>query len=188
MTVCNILQYPDDEQALRKKSEKVPKVDDPIRDLIQNLKDSLTASPRAGAGLAAPQIGVHKRVIVVKFYSENQTEEDEGEEETKPERPIIGLINPVILKTGKEAKGYDGCLSIPNLVTWETPRPLWLTFRAMDENGKIFERRVSDMNARLIHHEVDHLDGVLFIDRIKDISDLLFVEQTKKGERYVRIR
>lgn len=175
MTIKTILQYPNDSDLLRKKSAAVKRIDSPTKRLIQDLKDTLLDNP--GAGLAAPQIGVHQQVIVVRFG------QDDGEME-----PPIALVNPVIVRAGEPAKGFDGCLSIPNLFSWETLRPEWLEFRAMNEQGKFFSLTVDGIDARLVHHEIDHLDGVLFIDHVKRMSDLYRLIETEDGEKLVQLQ
>lgn len=161
MTVKKLAYFPEDEDILRQQSKSVPRAKDKkIKQLIQDLKDTLESQP--GAAIAAPQIGVLKRVTVVKF----------GQNEGEEEHPMLALINPVILEEGEPKTGFDGCLSIPNIYTWNTPRPSWIRFKAMGEDGKELEMRVEDMDARVIHHEIDHLDGVLFLDHLTDPEEL----------------
>jgi peptide deformylase len=116
MAVRTILKFPQDEAGLRKKSQPVKRNDSELQSLIQDLKDTLATQP--GAGLAAPQIGVHKRVALVRFG------QDEGEMQE-----AFAIINPVIRQRGSLVRGFDGCLSMPGLVTWDTKRPQWLSFR-----------------------------------------------------------
>lgn len=172
MTVRDILIYPKEEAKLRQKSAKVKKIDASIRELVADLKETLLANP--GAGLAAPQIDVHKRVIVVRFGQES------GEME-----PPRELINPVILQAGPLAKGFDGCLSLPRVVTWDTRRPSWLKFRAQDVQGNFFEMRVEGIDAILVNHEIDHLDGVFFLDRMTDDGKLYIAVDTEEGEKLI---
>lgn len=175
MTFHKILQYPESEFLLRKKSINVKNIDKRVRELIQDLKDTLEHHG-GGAGLAAPQIGIQLRIAVVRFG------QDEGETQ-----PPLALINPIITKAGILTKGYDGCLSIPGLVTWDTPRPSVLTFCALDERGTPFEMEVRGMDARLVHHEIDHLNGVLYLDRLEDLRKLYRVVQTEAGEKLVSL-
>jgi len=174
MTVRKILLYPEDNHLLRKKSTKVARLDSQTRKLAQDLKDTLIANP--GAGLAAPQVGVYRRVVAVKF----------GQDEGEMKSPLI-LVNPRIVEAGELSRGFDGCLSIPDLFTWETLRPSWLSFSALGENGEKIEMRVSGIDARLVHHEIDHLEGILFIDRIRSITDLYQKVETEGGEKFVRL-
>ena len=177
MTVQRILRYPEDEAALRQKSAKVGRIDDEIRALITDLMDTRAANP--GAGLAAPQIGVHQRVTIVRFGQDDDSK-DGGEK--KEMEPPLALINPEIVKAGMPARGFDGCLSIPNLLTWSTVRPSVLTIRALGVDGKTIRRTVKGIDARLVHHEIDHLDGILFLDRLKDLDDLFIVKHDENGK------
>jgi peptide deformylase len=170
MPVRKILIYPQDEAKLRRKSQAVKKLDAETKALITDLKDTLAT--QAGAGLAAPQIGVLKRVVLVRF---GQDQGDLG--------PVITLINPIILESGPIAKGFDGCLSIPGLYTWDTLRPSWLTFSARDENWKKIEQRVEGIDAIVVHHEIDHLNGVLFLDRMEKGGKLYVPQTDENGEQ-----
>ena len=161
MAVKKLLYYPGDEARLRMISTRVShRKSKKLKPLIQDLKDTLETQP--GAAIAAPQIGVLKRVTVVIF---GQNDEDEVE-------PMLALVNPEIIAAGELETGFDGCLSIPNIYSWDTPRPSWIEFRAWDEDGRAIERRVSGMDARVLHHEIDHLDGLLFLDRLRDPEEL----------------
>jgi len=175
MAIRKIIKYPEQEALLRKSSAKVAKIDKQIRRLIQDLKETL-ADHGGGAGLAAPQIGVHLRVTIVQF----------GQDEANIQPPLA-LINPEITVAGELRPGFDGCLSIPGLATWDTPRPEMLTFTALDEKGQPFEMEVRGADARLVHHEIDHLDGILYLDRLEDLSKLYRRVQTKKGEKWVSL-
>lgn len=161
MSVKKLVYFPENEATLRQTSKSVPRAKDKkVKQLIQDLKDTLETQP--GAAIAAPQIGVLKRVTVVIF----------GQNDEDSEQPMLALINPVILETGEPVKGFDGCLSMPNLYTWDTPRPAWIRFSAMGEDGEPIDMTVEGMDARVIHHEIDHLDGVLFIDRLEDRNEI----------------
>ena len=161
MTIKKLVYYPQDEPLLRQKSDPIARVKDKrTKRLIQDLKDTLETQP--GAAIAAAQIGVFKRVTVVKFG------QNEGDEEGE----MIALINPEIIESGEDKKGFDGCLSYPRVFTWDTPRPSWVKFKALDEDGKPIEMTVEDMDARVIHHEIDHMNGVLFMDRLTDPTAL----------------
>lgn len=161
MAVRKLVYYPRDEARLRALSKPVPQVKSKkLRQLVQDLKDTLASQP--GSAIAAPQIGVLKRVTVVKF----------GQNEDEDEQPMLALVNPQILGTGKHETGFDGCLSIPNIYSWDSPRPAWIEFQALGEDGREIRRRVTGMDARMLHHEIDHLDGILFIDRLRDPEEL----------------
>ncbi len=171
MSVRKILKYPQDDARLRRKSTEVKRLDTEIKALMVDLKDTLAT--QAGAGLAAPQIGVPKRVALVRF----------GQDKEEGMDAPIAVINPVILESGPPAKGFDGCLSLPGLVTWDTLRPSWLVFNFRDEQWKKQTLRVEGVDAIVVHHEIDHLDGILYLDRL-DQGGKIYVEQTdENGER-----
>ena len=171
MAVKRLMYYPGDEAQLRQVSKPVANLRNKrlIR-LIQDLKDTLESLP--GAAIAAPQIGSLRRVAVVKF----------GQNDDADEEPMLTLINPEIIEAGAPETGFDGCLSIPDIYTWDTPRPSWIRFRAVGEDGAEIVRRVDGMDARVIHHEIDHLDGVLFLDRLQDPDELYTPVASEDGE------
>lgn len=172
MAVQQILLYAENEADLRQTSESVQRITPPVQTLIQDLKDTLMARSD-GAGLAAPQINVHQRVIVVRLGLHD-------EEEQTDINPIA-LINPEIIEARDERRDFDGCLSFPGLYG-TTRRPHYVKVRALDEAGQLIERVFEDFDAILIHHEIDHLDGVLFIDRIEQADDLYIIRQKANGK------
>jgi peptide deformylase len=172
MSVRDIIQYPKHEAALRKKSEPVRGVNRRIKNLIQDLKDTLATRPE-GIGLAAPQINVHSRVMVVRLGGGRKSEHEPG--------LPVALINPEIVESNREEKDFDGCLSFPGLYA-ETVRPHYLKVTGLDEWGKPFDRVFEGFDAVLVHHEIDHLNGILFIDRVASIDDLYRVREDEKGE------
>ena len=172
MAVREIVLYVDNKAALRKKSRPVKGVSRPVRKLIQDLKDTLGHSSD-GIGLAAPQIDVHSRVVVVRLGNRN-------ENGVEPDPPIA-LINPKIVEAGNEQRDFDGCLSFPGLYA-ETVRPHYLRVTGLDEEGQPLDRVFVGFDAVVVHHEIDHLDGVLFIDRVKSIEDLYRVGTDENGE------
>lgn len=171
MTVRKILLYSENAAALRQKSKPVRKVNKRMQALIQDLKDTLMACPD-GAGLAAPQINVHQRVVVVRL----------GLRDEDDDTAVIptALINPEIIEARGECRDFDGCLSFPGLYG-TTRRPHYLKVKALDETGQPFERVFEDFDAILVHHEIDHLDGVLFIDRIEQPEDLYTIRSGTNG-------
>jgi peptide deformylase len=172
MTVHRILLYTQDAAALRKKSRPVGAVSRGMQRLVRDLEDTLAHSSD-GIGLAAPQIDVHRRVVVVRLGSRNK----EGREPDPP----IALVDPQIVDAGDERRDFDGCLSFPGLYG-ETVRPHFLRVTGLDESGTPFHRAFEGFDAVLVHHEIDHLDGVLFIDRVQGIEDLYRVEVDKDGQ------
>ncbi|RME79184.1 MAG: peptide deformylase [Chloroflexi bacterium] len=170
MAVKPIVLYSKNPEALRKKSEPVRKVNRQIKNLIKDLKDTLMAHGN-GIGLAAPQINVHKRVVLVRLG---------GHDEEEP-GPPIALINPEIVEAGDERRDFDGCLSFPGLFA-ETVRPHYLRVTGLDEWGKPFDRVFQGFDAVVVHHEIDHLNGVLFIDRVEKVDDLYTVREDEDGK------
>jgi peptide deformylase len=144
-----ILIYPD--PFLLKKAGHVSRVDDKVRELIRDMFETMRAA--SGVGLAAPQIGVGKRVIVVDVSP--------VDEKAAP----IALVNPEIVESRGQAEGTEGCLSLPG-VEGVVPRAETVLVKAQDEQGRPLQFRASGFLARALQHEIDHLDGILFIDRI----------------------
>ena len=141
---------------LRQRARKVRAVTPALRRLIDDMIETMRAAP--GVGLAAPQIGVSQRVIVVEFAEPR----DDGEE-VPPK--LYTVINPEILRPSQEVlDGTEGCLSIPGFLG-EVERHQAVSVRGLDRNGNPFRLKAHDWLARIFQHEIDHLDGVLFIDR-----------------------
>lgn len=144
MAIRNIRKIGD--EVLRKKSKSVDKIDDRTLMLIDDMLDTMYEAE--GVGLAAPQVGILKRIVVI----------DIGE------GPLV-LINPEIIKTEGSYIDAEGCLSIPD-ESGEVERPKKVTVRAMDENGVVREIEGEELLARAFCHEIDHLDGILYVDKI----------------------
>jgi peptide deformylase len=169
MAIRNILIYPGEEANLRKVSAPIKRLDLEIKALIADLKETLLANP--GAGLSAPQIGVFLRAAAVRF----------GQDEGEMDAPKV-FLNPQIVKRGPLVKGFDGCLSLPNIATWDTLRPAWIVFTAKDEQWKTVRLKVEGIDARLLDHEIDHLDGKLFLDLLRPGAKLYLATKDDKGE------
>ena len=143
-----IRHYPD--TFLRQRSEEVSEVDGSIQDLIQDMFSAM--EEERGIGLAAPQIGVAKRVVVVSIEDKNFSR--------------LALINPVIVHLSTETDvREEGCLSLPG-VNADVERPVEAVVRGTTRNGRLVEISARGLRARILQHEIDHLDGVLFIDRL----------------------
>jgi peptide deformylase len=175
MAVQNVVLYAENEAALRQKSAPVRVVNRRVKKLIRDLKDTLNAHPE-GIGLAAPQINVHQRVVVVRLGSNPSEAGESG--------PSLPLINPGIIEARNEQRDFDGCLSFPGLYA-ETVRPHYLRVTGLDVWGKPFDRVFESFDAVVVHHEIDHLDGILFIDRVGSVEDLYRVREDENG-RLVR--
>jgi peptide deformylase len=153
MAVREIVTIPD--PVLRRKARKVTEVDADVRRLIHEMVDTMREAP--GVGLAAPQIGVSSRILVVEFGDE--------EDEEAPKK-LYALINPEIVEFSEEAKvvGIEGCLSIPRLVG-EVERYERIVVKALNRHGKPVKLKAEGWLARIFQHEIDHLEGVLYTDR-----------------------
>lgn len=144
MALKKIMLY-DRDDILRRRAKTVNTVDDGIRALLSDMAETMYHED--GAGLAAPQVGVLRRVIVI----------DIGE-------GLVQLINPEIVDAGGDQTGREGCLSIPGVWGIVT-RPYTVTVKGMDEHEKPVRIHGEGLFARALCHEIDHLDGILFIDR-----------------------
>lgn len=143
MAIRNILK--DTEPLLRKKSRTVEQIDERVITLLDDMKETLATAN--GVGLAAPQVGILKRIIIV----------DTGDE-------ILELINPVITKQSGHQDSFEGCLSVPG-VRGHVDRPKKVTVQGYDREGNLMEYKAQDFVATILCHECDHLDGILFTDK-----------------------
>jgi peptide deformylase len=159
---------------LLQRSQEIKEFGTPeLQALLQDMRD--TMAHLNGAGLAAPQIGVGLRVVIFGVHANPRYPDAE-------EVPDTVLINPVLEALGAEMEeGWEGCLSVPGM-RGVVPRYKRLRYRGCDENGKPFEREVSDFHARVVQHEVDHLDGILYPMRIRDLAKFGFNEALFPGE------
>ena len=155
-------------KALRRKCDPVQAVDGEVTGLVQDLFDTLAGAD--GVGLAAPQIGVTRRVLVVDVSSQEKN------------RPPIALINPVISEGRGLAIGEEGCLSIPELYG-DVQRYTSVDVEALNLNGDPFKISPEGFYARVIQHEIDHLDGKLFIDYLTPIKRQLMRGALKRLKR-----
>ena len=162
-------------KVLRRTADSVETVDDGVRALIRDLFDSLAEAE--GVGLAAPQIGVSRRVIIVDVSG------------AEPAIPPIALVNPVIEIGQGMATGEEGCLSIPE-VYGDVPRYTNIEVSALDMNGEAIRFTAEGFHARVLQHEIDHLDGKLFIDLLPPLKRQLLrgaLKRLKKeGEQWDR--
>lgn len=132
---------------LNKKCKEVTEITPRVQELIDDMFDTLYEAN--GVGLAAPQVGILKRIVVVDVTGED---------------PIL-LINPKIMETSGEQEGYEGCLSVPGKTGYVT-RPNYVKAMAYDENMEPFEIEGTELLARAICHELDHLDGHLYVEKV----------------------
>jgi peptide deformylase len=173
MSVRRVLRMGDPQ--LLRVSEPVRDFDSPeLLELLADMRETMAAL--SGAGLAAPQIGVPRRVVIFGTGAPNPR---------YPEAEIVPatvLINPVLepLSELMEA-GWEGCLSVPGM-RGLVPRYQQLHYRGLDEHGRAIDRRVEGFHARVVQHEVDHLDGILYPMRMTDLSQFGFNEELFPGQ------
>ncbi|MET0370929.1 MAG: peptide deformylase [Sphingobium sp.] len=171
MAIRPILEAPD--PLLRTISTPVESIDDDLRQLIDDMFETMYDAP--GIGLAAIQVGVPKRVLVIDL----QEPESDAEDAPSVKRPLV-FINPEILEGSEELSVYnEGCLSVPEQYA-EVERPASVRASWMDIDGRIHEERIEGLLATCLQHEMDHLQGVLFVDRLSRLKrDMLMKKLTK---------
>ncbi|KPL82097.1 peptide deformylase [Thermanaerothrix daxensis] len=152
MALREIVTVPD--PVLRRKAQKVRQFDADLQQLIEDMVETMRAAP--GVGLAAPQVGVSQRVIVVEY--------GDDEDESRPPRLYV-VVNPEIVEVSPETEmGVEGCLSIPGLVG-EVERHQRIVVKGQNRRGQPIKLKLQGWVARIFQHEIDHLEGILFTDR-----------------------
>lgn len=156
---------------LLKVSEPVDFEKDDLTTLIKDMKETMKAND--GAGLAAPQIGVFKRLVIFGFDTNDRYPEADSV-------PFTVLINPIITPlSDKKENGWEGCLSVPGL-RGVVPRYTHIKYEGYDAEGNKIKREVEDFHARVVQHEYDHLDGILYPMKIEDYRYFGFHEEIFK--------
>ena len=145
MAIRNIRKEGD--EILKKKSREVEVIDDKVRELIEDMVE--TMHKYDGVGLAAVQVGILKQIIVIDIYDENT--------------PIVKLINPKIIKTKGAREVDEGCLSYPNKFA-KVKRPVEVTVEGLNEKGEKVKIKAVELLAQALCHEIDHLNGIAFVD------------------------
>ena len=167
MSIRNIIIEPD--SILRKKSEPLQQVNNDTRKLLDDMLKTMYAAP--GIGLAAVQIGILKRMIVIDISKK--------EEKKNP----IFLINPEIIFQSKETSIYEeGCLSLPGQYA-EIERPAKCKIKYIDYNGKKAELEANGLLSTCVQHEIDHLNGILFIDYLSKLKKDMIIKKLKKQKK-----
>ena len=151
MTILNILKYPD--QRLYTIANEVKVVNSKIKKLISDMAETMYSAP--GIGLAATQVDVHQRIIVIDISEDKNN--------------LLVLINPILLEKRGEETNQEGCLSVPEVFE-KVKRAEWIKVSALDENGKKFELEAEGLLAVCIQHEVDHLLGKVFVDYLSNLK------------------
>ena len=158
MGIRTIVSLPD--PVLRRKARPVTRFDSNLQTLIEDMIETMRAAP--GVGLAAPQVNISQRLIVVE-YAEHEDNEDMEEKPVK--KKLYVMLNPEIIKTSEETvPGVEGCLSVPGVVG-EVERFLMIQVKGLNRHGKPMKVKVEGWLARIFQHEIDHLNGVVFPDR-----------------------
>ena len=163
MALRTIVTLP--EPVLRRKARPVTKFDEKLQTLIDDMIDTMRGAP--GVGLAAPQVGVSERVIVVEYTEPEEVEEGEEAKEVEPKLYVV--VNPEIVKASPETVvSVEGCLSIPMLVG-EVERAHGVRIKGFNRRGQPMKLKAEGWLARIFQHEIDHINGVLFTDRATQI-------------------
>ncbi|MEQ5856941.1 peptide deformylase [Halomonas sp. EF61] len=163
-----ILEFPD--ERLRNKAVPVENVDDEVRQLVDDMLETMYAAP--GIGLAATQVDVHHRVIVIDVSEDQST-------------PLV-LINPEVTPLGDEREPMqEGCLSIPEYYA-EVPRALRVKLKAQGRDGEPYELEADGLLAHCIQHELDHLEGVLFVDYLSPLKRDRVMKKMQKRHRQMQ--
>lgn len=150
---------------LRQKAKRVPSIDGSIHRLIEDMIDSMRAA--SGVGLAAPQIGVSLRVIVIGL----------------PEEEPFALINPEIVKRSGERTVEEGCLSLPGYRTENMKRSVTVVAKGLDPSGRqVRVKGKDDLLAQALEHEIDHIHGTLYVDHLESKDDLVKIEPPQAAE------
>ncbi len=168
MALREIRKYPD--PVLRKKTERVEKIDGSIERLIEDMAETMHAAP--GVGLAANQVGVSLQLAVIDVSTREEKEKGKR-------HPLIVLINPEILTQEGSIAEEEGCLSIPEYAD-KVKRAVKVKVRAQDRTGKVFELEAEGLLAKALQHEIDHLNGLLFVDRLSPLKKSIFKRRYKK--------
>jgi peptide deformylase len=168
MAVLPIITAPD--PRLKLKCEPVGKVDKTIAKLMDDMLDTMYLAP--GVGLAAPQVGVTKRILVVDVSSKDG-----------PREPIR-MANPEIVWHSEELAVYEeGCLSLPDQYA-DVERPVKIRFRYLDETGLLQEREAEGLLATCIQHELDHLEGIIFVDHLSALKRRMILRKLAKLKKH----
>ena len=164
MSKLSILQYPD--ERLHMIAQPVARIDSEIHKLVMDMAQTMYASD--GIGLAATQVNVHLRIILVDV-SEKRNQ-------------LLVLINPEVIKMGGKAEFEEGCLSVPDVYEI-VKRSAWIRVRALDLNGKPFELQADGLKAMCIQHELDHLQGMVFVEHLSTLNQKRILSTLGKQEK-----
>ncbi len=164
MALLDIVTFPD--ARLKQISQPVKKVNEDIKKLVDDMAETMYSAP-SGAGLAAPQVGMNKRIIVCDVNPKDQP------------RRLIALVNPHIVEAEGQASIPEGCLSCPELQV-EIPRAARIKVEGLDREGRPLSLDAGDFLAIVLQHEIDHLDGRLIVDHLTSLKRSLYRRKLKK--------
>lgn len=167
--IRKILTFPDPE--LKKVSQPVTVINDKIRELVRDMAETMYDAP--GVGLAAPQIGVHQRVVVIDVTGKDEP------------RQLIVAINPVIIHAEGEVYEEEGCLSIPKYSA-NVRRHERVVVKTLNLDGEEITFRADDLLAIAFQHEIDHLDGILFVDHLSPLKKGIFRKRYQRNQEESR--
>jgi peptide deformylase len=165
MAILRIRTYP--EEVLKKKAATVEEVDDEVRHLMDDMTETMYAAP--GIGLAAPQVGVSRRIIVVDVST---TEKGQGQ-------PLLQLANPEIIASSGEAEIEEGCLSLPEFTT-QVKRAAEVTVKAIDRDGNPVTVEANGILAIALQHEIDHINGTIILDYARGLKREFYKKKVRK--------
>ncbi|MBI5560742.1 MAG: peptide deformylase [Deltaproteobacteria bacterium] len=184
MALLEILKYP--HPLLKKRASAVGAADSSIKSLMEDMLETMYHNK--GVGLAANQVGVDKRVIVLDAPKvEIDTEIAEGKPEGKEvERVILKLVNPEVAGVSGEIRYEEGCLSLPGITAY-VKRDKNMVVKAQDEDGRNVEINASGLISIVLQHEIDHINGILFVDRLSRLRRELILRKFKKAMEAERV-
>lgn len=168
MALREIRKFPD--PVLRKKTDRVEKIDSTLERLIDDMIETMHAAP--GVGLAANQVGVPLQLAVIDVTTREDKEQGRR-------RPLVVIINPEMLTMEGSVVEEEGCLSLPEYAD-TVKRAAKVRVRARDRTGKVFEIEAEGLLAKALQHEIDHLNGLLFVDRLSPLKKSIFKRRYKK--------
>ena len=182
MKILPIITLPD--PRLKKKSESIEIVNNEIKTLMDNMLHTMYKAP--GIGLAAPQVGINKKIIVMDVSPRPELkgyQKEKNEKETKPKPNPLQMVNPEITWLSNEKKsGEEGCLSIPGVMD-DITRSKECKVQYIDKNNESQKLKATGLLARCIQHEIDHINGVLFIDHLSKIKKDIILRKLQKKKK-----
>lgn len=175
MAILGILTVPNPVLAKKARAVGPDEFGDDLQRFISDLAETMYAAP--GVGLAAPQVGDSRRIIVADPGNSKREEDDDG----KPTNPrFVAMVNPIILEASKDKIVWEeGCLSVPDF-NEDVARPRRVHIRWLDETGKPQQRWFADYDAVVIQHEMDHLDGTVILDRVSRLKKGRYLQRRQK--------